>query len=280
MKTFAASGILLAALFLASVAYADFSEETAQRYLEESVEKDRLNNAFLILRGDISLLDYRLKGYQIAQLDLAELRLLRNTIFARYGYRFQSPDLAAHFESFSWYEPSEDFNTDRLTGIDHQNIELISCLERNFKTSKAVHVERGEIEGIWHGSPVVGSGYGERYFFNKDGSFKWCSNQMDGSGRLFQYSGRWKLNRNVVEVTVTHYKWMEGGRIIEPYASYGSDYVIENGRLKTVDLSGDPPVMRFPVENYGIDEEWSRSFASDIISMRISGRAFYKGRYE
>ena len=72
---------------------------------------------------------------------------------------------------------------------------------------------------------------------------------------------------------------MAGRRIAEPYASYGSDYVIEDGRLKTVDLSENPPVMRFPVEDYGIDQDLSRSFGSEIISVRISGRTFYKGRY-
>jgi hypothetical protein len=279
-KRFAVPAALLAGLFLVPATHASFSEEAVQHYRAVSVEKDRLNNAFLILQGEISLLGYRLKDYQIAQLDAAQLRLLRNTIFARHGYRFQSPELFAHFKRFCWYEPSDAFDASLLTEIDQYNIGRISCFENAYKSSDSADIDEKAIEGIWHRSPVVGSGYAERYFFHEDGGFKWCSNQMDGSTRLFAYRGRWELHRSMVEVTVTGYEWLEGGRIAAPYASYGSGYVIEDGRMETVDLSDDPPVMRFPVGNYGIDRDLSQTLASDIISMHINGRKFYKGRYE
>lgn len=41
--------------------------------------------------------------YKFGFISKHDLRLLRNTIFARYGYKFTAPDLKRHFTTFSWY---------------------------------------------------------------------------------------------------------------------------------------------------------------------------------
>ena len=58
-----------------------------------------------------------------------ELRLMRNEIFARYGYIFNSPDLADYFKSQRWYEPTYSNVDDQLTDIDKSNIERILTFE-------------------------------------------------------------------------------------------------------------------------------------------------------
>jgi hypothetical protein len=58
------------------------------------------------------------------------LKIMRNEIFARHGYRFKTPDMTAYFGAKSWYAPQYDDVTDRLTEIERINIALIQELEK------------------------------------------------------------------------------------------------------------------------------------------------------
>lgn len=59
-------------------------------------------------RGDYPTLSERVvKPRELAQLGLWELRVARNEIFARHGYRFGPDKLERHFATQSWYRPSE-----------------------------------------------------------------------------------------------------------------------------------------------------------------------------
>lgn len=58
-----------------------------------------------------------------------ELRIIRNTPFARHGYRFNSEDLQSHFGQFSWYEPRTKDVT--LTSVENENVLLIRSIEQN-----------------------------------------------------------------------------------------------------------------------------------------------------
>ena len=61
---------------------------------------------------------------------LEELRIIRNTPFARHGYRFNSEDLSEHFAQFSWYDPrTKDV---RLEPIENDNVLLIRSMEQNY----------------------------------------------------------------------------------------------------------------------------------------------------
>jgi hypothetical protein len=82
--------------------------------------------------GNITLLDNLMNPQQLMNLDLDELRILRNTIYARYNYKFYSNDLRKHFSNFSWYNNNENYSVQYLTFIDHKNIKLIMDLENNF----------------------------------------------------------------------------------------------------------------------------------------------------
>jgi hypothetical protein len=55
----------------------------------------------------------RLKYDTAASLDAlskAELKILRNTVYAAYGYRFKSKALQAHFAAQPWYRPRADYD--------------------------------------------------------------------------------------------------------------------------------------------------------------------------
>ena len=56
-----------------------------------------------------------------------QLRLLRNSVYARHGYKFNSSDLTKYFSQFSWYSPkTKDVE---LSFVEQQNIQWIKSLE-------------------------------------------------------------------------------------------------------------------------------------------------------
>ena len=58
-----------------------------------------------------------------------ELRLIRNSIFARHGYVFQSDDLKAYFSQFDWYKPRYSDVSSSLSAIERKNIKTIKSME-------------------------------------------------------------------------------------------------------------------------------------------------------
>ena len=82
--------------------------------------------------GDINLLDNLIKVDQLRNFTKNDFRILRNTIFAKYGYKFISKDLQNHFSQFSWYIGVVTNVDDKLNLIDKQNIDLIQMVEKNY----------------------------------------------------------------------------------------------------------------------------------------------------
>lgn len=58
-----------------------------------------------------------------------QLRLMRNEIFAMYGYIFKSAELKNHFSSMKWYEPLYDNVDDLLSDVEKANVQLIKQME-------------------------------------------------------------------------------------------------------------------------------------------------------
>ena len=63
----------------------------------------------------------------IAYLSSASLRIMRNEIYARHGYIFDSEDLRRYFQRQSWYTPVS--KTVNLTAIEKYNVEFIKQYE-------------------------------------------------------------------------------------------------------------------------------------------------------
>ena len=76
------------------------------------------------------LSDYELEGQS-----LEELRIIRNEIFARNGYRFKSADLQDYFSKMEWYKPKYDNVDSLLSETDKQNIELLLKFEKMLMNS-------------------------------------------------------------------------------------------------------------------------------------------------
>ena len=59
------------------------------------------------------------------------LRIMRNAIMARNGYRFQSKDLQDYFGKEPWYKPAASNDNIKLSFIEQLNVELIKAAEED-----------------------------------------------------------------------------------------------------------------------------------------------------
>ena len=101
----------------------------------------------IIFSGNITELDKIITIGQLCNFTNNDLRLLRNTIFAKYGYKFNSIDLQNHFSKFSWYSGTMVNIDNKLTIVDLDNIELIQKIEDNYPEENDLI---NELIGDWY----------------------------------------------------------------------------------------------------------------------------------
>ena len=107
-----------------------------QRYiLDETVTQSQIKNAycpedyFAYSGLKFSRLDSKLTDADLKDLDKAQLRLMRNAVYARHGRIFKSVDLQSLWECYTWYKKNPNYTDDLLTETDRYNIELIQTFE-------------------------------------------------------------------------------------------------------------------------------------------------------
>ena len=88
--------------------------------------------------------------------------------------------------------------------------------------------------GVWQDSDVLASGWSNSFLFFKDGTYTFFLSQMDCSKRLLSYSGKWKINEDVMMLTIEKRVIVEGGVMIKSTGSCGSDSTLIDGKEKTV----------------------------------------------
>ena len=94
----------------------------------------------------------RLSESDVADKSRWDLEVMRNTIYARHGYRFKRDDLANHFQQFSWYHPvtgDAEAVWRGFNATEQYNVTFIKSHEQT--ASKAVS-EYGGIDDIETGS--------------------------------------------------------------------------------------------------------------------------------
>jgi len=77
----------------------------------------------------VNLSQQLLTEEDLSSLSQQELKLMRNEIFARHGYIFNSKDLQEYFSKQSWYRPQYTDVSDKLNAIERQNISFIKKYE-------------------------------------------------------------------------------------------------------------------------------------------------------
>lgn len=99
-----------------------------EKLLLENGGEDRIPEH--ILAGSIDSLNRKLTREDFRDSKKSDLRIIRNTILAKYGYQFKSADLQKHFARFHWYRKGANKTAiAKLTGKDKANIELIRRME-------------------------------------------------------------------------------------------------------------------------------------------------------
>ncbi|MBL8919930.1 MAG: YARHG domain-containing protein [Myxococcaceae bacterium] len=78
-------------------------------------------------------LDGLLKLSDLDDLSARDLKLLRNTIFARKGRPFETPLVKGHFKTVQWYSPNPKYADAMLSDLDKKNVKLIQSVERALK---------------------------------------------------------------------------------------------------------------------------------------------------
>jgi len=101
--------------------------------------------------GDMELFEDKLISPQmLSGLSLHELRLLRNEVYARHGRQFQAPWLSQYFYAQAWYQPSDTFKDEDLSGKDKINVETIVTYENKIHDDLSRKpITRSLLEGLF-----------------------------------------------------------------------------------------------------------------------------------
>lgn len=75
-----------------------------------------------------------LTSSELSNMSYSELQLMRNEIFARYGYQFkEGGTMGTYFRSQKWYRPQHSNVNEFLSILEKQNLELIQKIEQEMK---------------------------------------------------------------------------------------------------------------------------------------------------
>ncbi len=111
-------------IFKATLLFNPINKDTIliSKYLEDKISTRKYSIASL----------FRLNEDYLQYFSGEELKIMRNEIFAQYGYTFNSKELQDHFKKELWYKPTnisiEEING-KLSEVEKYNIDLIKNAE-------------------------------------------------------------------------------------------------------------------------------------------------------
>lgn len=92
-----------------------------------------------------NLSKHRLSGSDLSSYTKSELRILRNSIFAKHGYIFKSEDLKMYFSQFEWYKPEFNNVNHKLNSVEKENIKILKQAEDNGNLSSLANIRDWQI---------------------------------------------------------------------------------------------------------------------------------------
>ena len=179
-----------------------FSEDMSKKYDNAVSVIDETLRAKRIVFGNIQYLDAPLSDLSLALLTKQELWVLRTTIFARYGYIFNSNILTDVFSEYDWYEP-EYKNVDAfLTETDKINIEHIKKYEN---IERDEYLTKNPMDGYeeegWNKTQVVAAGYDDHFIFHSGDRVQFGFNGMIMQ-LLTWFEGDYMLTKDAIRIEV------------------------------------------------------------------------------
>ena len=84
--------------------------------------------------GKFPQASYRsLTNSELVKIPSSDLKIMRNEIFARYGYIFdQNGEMDKYFRTQKWYQAKNKSIDKFLTSLEKQNIKMIKTIEENY----------------------------------------------------------------------------------------------------------------------------------------------------
>jgi hypothetical protein len=134
----------------------------------------------------------------------SDLRILRNTIYARHGYIFRSRDLQEHFQKFEWYKGTKENVENELTENERRIIRIITA------TEAANPPSLNDLIGLWESPAPLGSDASTlgfvKIYLNQDGIIDILTLERKRSwsfdGKIFRSSGIPTKEYNVNDLDV------------------------------------------------------------------------------
>jgi hypothetical protein len=189
-----------------------------QKYkFTDFINEGDLNALNLFIKDFINLegKDFIYMSHYFSEIDLARLRLLRNTIFAKYGYKFNSIDLKNHFSKFSWYNGTKTNVDKELNDNEIKFIEFLKKMENNYPSFISE-----KITGYWIKFPDNypnnwwAYDYNELYYktncfinvigylyFYKNGTFFFINNNHNKK-EYWNYFGLYSFNKDKLKMNI------------------------------------------------------------------------------
>ena len=85
----------------------------------------------------------------LRNVSIANLRILRNEVYARHGRPFQTPWLAEYFKQQPWYSPRTDYSDAELSATERANVALITKREEELHQSLGTRrLEVWDVRGL------------------------------------------------------------------------------------------------------------------------------------
>ncbi|MCL2073587.1 MAG: YARHG domain-containing protein [Marinilabiliaceae bacterium] len=237
------------------------------------------NNLLMTLLGERELLNNEtLDIFSLSQLNNENLRLLRNMIFACYGYKFNSSDLNTYFSRFDWYKPTSNNVDSELTEIDKINIQRIQTFEKRNETLPDIKWDDNRI-GVWQDFEREASGWGNRFVIHPTNQLEYYYSTMRELPIIFGMNGTYIIKGNVLIYSVTEIYYAINEIEIEFTGAFG--YLFKRSENNTITLK-NPMVFKFPISEI-TKKELRGKFPSEpdkfeLETITIGGKGFYRLR--
>lgn len=245
--------------------YSTDQNDIATKYIEHFANLGFISGRIVVNNGFLPLL-YSLHDTDLAVLTKDELRILRNTVFAKYGLIFQTRDLSEHFSKFNWYRPQHRNVDNLLTNADRWLIQRIQAFENAIPNN---NFNQRDLIGTWLGIYPVPAGWVNNIVINSNNTIEFGYNSMS-LGAVFSSKGTYRIENGFLVVTITEQNIFVGNYFHDGYASTfpGMEGEII-GRL----IFETPIRMIFPVGNIS-NTYFSRQIDSAVRQIGSYERVF------
>lgn len=213
-----------------------------------------------IAEGKTDILSADFSDLELGTLNGKELRLLRNMIYAKYGYKFKSLDLQKYFMKFTWYKPMHENIDSLMTELDKKNIGRVKFFE-DFKGSDS-HPEKINLNGLWQDIPIAASGWSDVFYFSGGNSVCFYVSQMDSDndddngGKISKFLGTYKIQDSFLYINF-------------------KNIVLNNEATYSCDCN-----LKFPIYSYEENKKIAAELYKNKVSIGTKNFYYFEGTYE